>query len=295
VAKISRPVMYVVALGVVAYAAVLLTEPEKPAKKPTARTTARTADATPKGFTEEDLNAKFERYVSKGKDAFKPQVVSLRALQADAAAAQAAAAAASANGVWVLTGITAVDGVRSALVENGATGDSRFLKVGDQWGGMRVASIETNAVLMAAPDGRISRLGFVESLDDAPGARAPGAPAPGALPGRLPSGVSPMPVVIARPTDGTGGAASPAGAATTRQQPPQAAPAPEAAPEPERRRRRREPDAGATGEGPVLRGQNLGFESNTGEGRGTREEIVAAVAAADAGQRAEDRTNEDRK
>lgn len=170
-AKISRPVIYVAVLGVIAYAAVVLTEPDAPAKKVAPRT-AKTTVTAPKGYTEEDLKASFPRYLSKEKDAFKPVVVAKqRSLPGTAPAGGAlpgnlAQLAGLEKGVWLLTGVTSVNGVRSALVENGSTGESIFLKPGTVWKGLRVAAVESDAVVLVGPQGAKTRLAFAQFADE---------------------------------------------------------------------------------------------------------------------------------
>ena len=156
-AKISRPVIYVAVLGVIAYAAVVLTEPDAPAKKVAPRT-AKTTVTAPKGYTEEDLKASFPRYLSKEKDAFKPVGGALPGNLAQLAGLE--------KGVWLLTGVTSVNGVRSALVENGSTGESIFLKPGTVWKGLRVASVESDAVVLVGPQGAKTRLAFAQFADE---------------------------------------------------------------------------------------------------------------------------------
>jgi hypothetical protein len=172
--KISRPIVYIAVLGVAAYAVVLLTEPEKTTKKTTPRT-SRTSSSAPKGFLPEDLKASFPRYAAKGKNAFQPKVVSVKPTVAEANAGMKGPAAGLASGVWMLTGINTIDGVRSALVENGSTGDTVFLKTGDIWNGMRVASIDTNGMVLVNPLGKRSRFGFPTLEEALPAGVPPGA------------------------------------------------------------------------------------------------------------------------
>ncbi|GAB4459629.1 MAG: hypothetical protein OHK0029_22430 [Armatimonadaceae bacterium] len=165
--KVSRPIIYTAVLGVVAYAAFLLTEPEAPPKKPKARTTA-SASKAPEGFLEEDLNARFARYTGVGKDAFMPGVVPKRSLDNPAAAPTEIIATAAPGATWVLTGITTVNGVESALIENRSKEEIAFLQVGDTWNGLRVIAIEPKAVVLANAEGRETRLAFVETIEDEP-------------------------------------------------------------------------------------------------------------------------------
>ncbi|MFY7952471.1 MAG: hypothetical protein ACOVT5_08185, partial [Armatimonadaceae bacterium] len=104
-AKISRPVLYAVILGVVGYAVVVLTEPETPAKrKGTTRTNA--GAKAPAGFLPEDLEASFQKPGAAKPKAFKPEVVPQNS----------AGLLSGGNGLssWNLTGITVVEGKRRA-------------------------------------------------------------------------------------------------------------------------------------------------------------------------------------
>ncbi len=197
-AKISRPIIYVAVLGAVAYAAVILTEPEKPTARPVRRSAP--AAQAPKGYATEDLNAKFPRYTARSRDAFLPKVA------ASPSAASGAAAGGGASipdpvsnfttGVWMLTGITSINGVRSALIENGSAGESVFLKAGDIWKGMRVAAVEPNALVVVSPSGKRTRFGF-PAFEQAPAASA--APPVPSIPGTVPDSASVAPVILPTP------------------------------------------------------------------------------------------------
>jgi hypothetical protein len=181
VAKISRPVLYTAVLGAVAYAVVVLTEPAAPPKKKTVARATRTAatNAAGDGITPEDLAARFPRYEPKRqKDPFTPRVVVAHALPATAA--PGAASSALPRGKWVLTGIAAINGAKTALVENGA-GDTVFLKAGDGWNGLRVAAIGQESISLVTADGRRTELGFPTPEEEKPALPAGpgGVPTPG--------------------------------------------------------------------------------------------------------------------
>jgi hypothetical protein len=166
VAKISRPIIYVAVLGAVAYAAVLLTEEKPPPRKAAPRVTASGPKA-PAGFTAADMTASFPRYQGKNRDAFAPKVVAKkRAAETVAGGLAPPLPPAIATGVWVLTGISSVNGVPSALVENGSTGESVFLKQGDLWSGMTVKAIEPEAVILVNAMGKSTRLVFAQPPDE---------------------------------------------------------------------------------------------------------------------------------
>lgn len=169
-AKVSRTIIYAALAGVVIYAVVLLTEPEKPAKKTLSRTTTRTAVALP-GFTVEDMTARFPRYQGVPRDAFQPKIVPKKK---EAALALGALGGGTLAELWALTGVSTVNKVVNALVESVATGESVFLKVGDKWQGLRVVSIEPTTVKLVNDKGVPVRLGFADPNKQKP---VPGAAA----------------------------------------------------------------------------------------------------------------------
>lgn len=171
-AKISRPILYLVVIGAVAYAAVLLTEPEQKPKKVGPRTT-QSASKAPTGFTEADLTATFPRYNGKYQDAFKPKVVVKKEVPAPAPTPLFG----NGVGVWSLTGISSINGEPSALVENSSTQESVFLKIGESWNGYRVQAIEPSAVILVNGEGKQTRLifeQFAEEPKPSPSAAPPG-------------------------------------------------------------------------------------------------------------------------
>ena len=161
-AKISRPILYAAVLGAAAYAVLLLTEPDAPKKKPTLPARNAAAEA-PKGFSKEDLNAHFARYSGGKNDAFRPRAVSRRSKVVAAKAADAVKPSPDLPpmaGVWSLTGITVVNGIPSALMENATADQVVFLKAGEMWNNLRVTAIEPDAVILANTQGKITRIGF---------------------------------------------------------------------------------------------------------------------------------------
>lgn len=157
------------AIGAVAF---VYTEPDAPAKKP--KTTRTTTKSKAKGdttqITEEDLKAKFPRVSSVAKDAFQPGVTTGKGGAAKPATQLKplilpAPPVKPVEGVmalsnWTLTGISLVDGVRTALIENKASGDSTFLKTGSLWKGLRVASITGDTLNFIEPNGKIRPVTF---------------------------------------------------------------------------------------------------------------------------------------
>ena len=191
-AKVSRPILYLVVMGAVAYAAVLLTEPEQTAKKVAPRA-SQSASKAPAGFTEADMNASFPRYNGKYQDAFKPKIIVKKEVPAPAPTQPMFGA--KGVGVWSLTGINSINGVRSALVENNTTQETIFLEVGETWNGFTVQAIEPSAVVLVSVEGKQTRLIFNEFAEE---------PTPAASPG--------VGVVTATPSPQPGNPATPGGA-----------------------------------------------------------------------------------
>jgi hypothetical protein len=158
VLKISRPIIYTAVLGVAAYAAVVITEPEAAPKRPTTPT-KRAASSLPNGLTEADMKARFARYNAPARDAFKPLVVASKS-SVNAANRQSQSLL-GVDGAWALTGINEVNGTPIAVIENASTRDSQFLQVGDTWKGLRVQSVSSDGLVFVNAQGQQTRLGFV--------------------------------------------------------------------------------------------------------------------------------------
>jgi hypothetical protein len=101
----------------------------------------------------QDLTAHFPRYSGGKRDPFIPLVASA-----------ATSASSQANqGEWLLTGISSINGVPSALVENSSTGESAFLTDGESWRGLKVKSISSDSVVFENTLGQETHLGFSDS------------------------------------------------------------------------------------------------------------------------------------
>ena len=167
--KISRPAVYTFVGAVAVYAGVLLTQPDPPAPAHRLRT-ARPAPAPEAGMlTEADLTSDFARYHGGKRNPFLPPVPN---------AARRAAADETKRGAWALTGINIINGVPNALLEDGATGESVFLKPGDRWQGLRVLSIGTDAVAFLNALGQQTHLAFrpLQAAAPVPGTAGSGGP-----------------------------------------------------------------------------------------------------------------------
>lgn len=187
--KLSRPVVYSFVGAVAVYAIVLLTQPDAPTTRHIIRVATRpSADTDADDITPQDLSAHFPRYAIGKRDPFVPKVVPANA------AASPGSGLGKARDPWALTGINVINDTPEALVENSAANDSVFLKRGDHWRGLRVLSIESDAVVFENALGQQTRLAFA-----APPAEPTGPHLAGGNPGlqalRVVGPVPPMPVV----------------------------------------------------------------------------------------------------
>lgn len=195
--KVSRPVIYTIVAGAALYAVVLFTEPETPTRRPgaaSARTSAasRASRDTGSNITKEDLNAEFPRYapaIPAARNPFKPGVAAKNRGGSGVSAVTVdprllpLGGGPGRNQTWKLTGISSVNGVRSALVENGRPEDSMFLKAGDRWNGLSVAVVEPDAIVFVNNLGQRTRLTFEVSAPEIPASSpAPGGAGGGAAP-----------------------------------------------------------------------------------------------------------------
>lgn len=207
----SRLVLWVPVLLAGGYAIYLYTEPPATPKSVAKRTT-KTAAKSADGILPEDLTARFPRYTGPGRDAFAPKVMSAKKAVAPTAE-QVVLPPEVANNSWTLTGITVLNGVRSALLENVSSGSSLFVKAGDTWNGLKVSSIEASAVLFTDSVGRPTRLKFPEppeekspeekSVGASTGVSTPVAPVVLSVTPNAP-GAAPVPLTLPGPADGRG-------------------------------------------------------------------------------------------
>lgn len=168
--KISRPAVYTLVGAVAVYAVVLLTQPDAPAPHRKVRAVRRASAGAEGAVTQADLTAHFARYHAGKRNPF------LSALPKAGPESAPGGVPGGGRGEWTLTGINIINGVPNALVENGATGDSVFLKPGDRWRGLRVLSIGTDAVAFLNALGQQTHLAFrpLEAVAPAPGGRGAG-------------------------------------------------------------------------------------------------------------------------
>lgn len=120
-------------------------------------------------FVAEDYNTKFANLNLPVKNAFRPLVV-------PAAPGSAGISALAPNeipkdfadgkDVWTYTGTAIVDGVPMALVENAATGEGEFLKVGQRWKKAVVRKITPITLVMEGPNGRVRTMDLLKEVGD---------------------------------------------------------------------------------------------------------------------------------
>lgn len=174
-AKVSRPVIYTAVLGAVAYGVVILTEPDTPNRtnRPRPAATAQSNIRTSDLIQQEDYNANFPRLLGAPRDSFRPLVVRASGTTPLSAARLDAVPAAFAGGDpnWRYTGNASIDGVSVALLENDATGDGVFLRVGEAWKRLVLTAIEPEAIVLTGPGGAVRRvrLGIPEFEDPTAG------------------------------------------------------------------------------------------------------------------------------
>jgi len=199
--KVSRPIVYTALAAVAAYALFLNTQPDKPTTRRVSHTLLSARASDPNGILPADLNTHFTHYTGGKRDPFVPGVTVAR-LRVQKAA-EPPTLSGSRTG-WALTGINSVNGVRSALIENSATGDSVFLQPGDRWNGLRVAAIQSSSVLLKDGQGHGDTLTFAAPPDDGSGSTDTGTGSKtgksGGPPSLPPYPVAPLPI---RPLPGT--------------------------------------------------------------------------------------------
>jgi hypothetical protein len=152
-AKISKPVMYLalVAAGAAIY---VLTSPNAPVAHTAPPKTLHRNALVNGQFTDADFSTKFAEPVLVSRDAFKPGVA--RKTNALAVALLAAggipADLAGGDPNWVCTGVSEVNGVRQALLENKVTNDGEFVKQGDKWKSAVVSQVLEDGLVMVGND-----------------------------------------------------------------------------------------------------------------------------------------------
>ena len=205
-AKVPRYlyVLGVATVGLVAYT--FLSAPEVPVRRAAnnrfiggSSSGTKTADTL---LRPEDYTASFPPVNVVPRDAFKPLVakttVTLKGQATPLGQNGIPSAFAGGDGNWIYTGNAVVDGVPNALLENTTTQEGVFLRPGERWKSLTLASVTANRIQVIGPGGKIHSVSIAD--DSATVEAAPIATASGALPAVTPN----APTALSGPIGGVG-------------------------------------------------------------------------------------------
>ena len=138
-------------------------------KSTTKRTVANKSGKAKEGqFTDADYTASFAVLTESPKDSFKPLIVRSNvrdeALIGKPNAVPAYMAGGDPN--WIYSGTAEVDGVPTALLENGTTGEGMFLKQGERWKELTISQIMPESVVIKSSDGESLTLVLSSPVDE---------------------------------------------------------------------------------------------------------------------------------
>ncbi|WP_395091298.1 hypothetical protein [Armatimonas sp.] len=142
-AKISKPVGWFAFLAVVGGVAFYFLGDSEGGKRRTAHSPPKAKITAPPGFPESDMTATFVRLTSPLRDSFTPKIVVAKPQPPGGGASVVA------KPTWALTGIYVYNGVKLALLENAATGESKSVKAGETWMGQQILSVTASGVMLA--------------------------------------------------------------------------------------------------------------------------------------------------
>ncbi len=148
---------------VIVWAAILNFGPSGSSGSSASAPTASTSQSAAEQAAAQQLaydSERFPRYAGKSKDPFIPVVVP------ETGGGSGSGGLRGRQGSWSLTGINSIDGSTQALIENGS-GDSVFLKKGDNWNGLRVVAIESEDIVFENALGQKTTLGFSDQNEEA--------------------------------------------------------------------------------------------------------------------------------
>ncbi len=142
-------------------------------------------------YRPEDYTAKFPPVNVTPRDAFKPLVAKTTKTLATEQPTPLApngipAAFAGGDGNWVYTGNAEVNGVPNALLENGSTGDSVFLRPGERWKSLTVSRVTPNLIEVLGPTGQTYTVRIADETIPEAGTAPAGTPT-GTLPAAVPN------------------------------------------------------------------------------------------------------------
>lgn len=192
-ASLKGPVPLVLGAAVLVYVAFSMTDSGK-----TAVTSVGTTGGTKHQATGKSV-VRFTPYVGRGHDAFLPLVLQERAVGGGGVGFSPDGGASQ----WNLTGISTVNGVQTAVMENTASKEVVFLRQGEVWNGHRLMSVDGTSVLFHTREGRPIRVNFAEPADVKPAAVTAVQPLPMAGGQQFGGGIMSMPGMMGtNPTPG---------------------------------------------------------------------------------------------
>lgn len=154
--NLSKPMQLLLVGGLALVAFIALQSvlsPDTPTKSTKKTLAAKPKPKTDQIYTAEDTKAHFDSVSLNVKDSFKPEIIKLgtstgKMSQVNLVPLEFAGGEAN----WAYTGSAEIDGVLQALLENKATGEDVFLKVGDSWKGISVEEITDDSLLLASTE-----------------------------------------------------------------------------------------------------------------------------------------------
>lgn len=169
--KLSRPFMTIAVLSLLVIAFLLLSPPTPSA--PVATTRKKPVKVADAGwdFPPPDPKLHFAKPGRRGRNPFAPLVVADRAVpppdaeKEDVVQIPAGLAGGEAN--WAYTGMAEVDGVRMALLENGGSKKSGYVREGETWKKSRIVGISSACIVLADEKG-VSETVFRFNPNDPP-------------------------------------------------------------------------------------------------------------------------------
>lgn len=192
-ASLKGPVPLVLGAAVLVYVVFSMTGSNTTTKS--SSSTGRTG----KGQATKTTEVRFSPYVSRGHNAFMPLVLQERLAGGDGVGFSPDGGASQ----WNLTGISTVNGVQTAVLENSSSKEVVFLRQGEVWNGHRLMSVDGTSVLFHTKEGRPIRVNFAEPADVKPAAVTAVQPLPTAGGQQFGGGIMSMPGMMGTtPTPG---------------------------------------------------------------------------------------------
>ena|SRR5579871_5432944 len=135
-------------IGGLIYALMPEGSPPKGPKPPAALAVKKSSNADEIVYTEADQRASFASLSQPLKNSFKPLVVRTNGPGGQVSGKDNAVPAymARGDGNWIYSGTASIDGVPTALLENGSTGEGVYLKDGERWKDLTVLAINPDSI-----------------------------------------------------------------------------------------------------------------------------------------------------